>query len=391
MGEGAIKGQETDFISAAPLAKPSSLVGGGHQLPEGDIGTLLTAAPATALKDSANVTIRHTMLAQHPDVKLYTTFRDSGIYFFAHWVLKFIDRNEGLSSLREDVLPWLVKSRWQSDKIARKLGLFDILVTGESSSSDIAGANADTDSNPDTNTIRYDIGSMSSSQTRRPSALAEASYALSARRNSNSRTRRPSAGTTAAERLAPQLTKKQIVPPVIAYLPNSPSCFLRRVDTVHLLTFASLRLAQAEGIVHIDPSANIDPKAYISATDSLIAEKVSIAERVAIKKCVIGPGCSIGKNVKLTGCVLMEGASVAENSKLEGCTVGRRAMIGAKVVLKDCEVAEKFYVDDFTEMKNERFMSGIEEVSEGEFDDGDEGSEGGDEKDDGFHSGDDDE
>ncbi|TGZ84378.1 hypothetical protein EX30DRAFT_354045 [Ascodesmis nigricans] len=342
MGEGAVKGQETDFVAATPLLSPPAI---GTGLPDGDIGTLLTTAPSTSLKGLNEIPIRHSMLAQFPDTKIYATFRDAGIYFLPFWALKFLERNPMLSSLREDVLPWIAKARWQSPKLARKLGITDILAGTEP-----AGPNTENDSN-DVPYQRYDIGSLSSTRSRR--------------------------------------SKNPPIPSIIAYLPSAPSVFMRRVDTVHLYLFTSLHLAKSDptapSALKIDPSANIGERTNITALDCLVAEKASIGDRAVIKKTVIGAGCSIGRGVRLTGCLLMDGASVAENSKLEGCIIGRKANIGAKVSLKDCEVADSFFVDDGTEAKNERFLHAMEQATddeEGESDDGDyEYSESGEETD----------
>ena len=309
MGEGAIKGQETDFVAAAPLTRPSTI---GNEFPDGDVGVLLTTAPTQALKGLNQLPIRHGMMKRHPDVKLYTTFRDAGIYFFPYWVLKFIEKNPKLNSVREDVLPWIAKSRWQNTRLAKKLGLEQIL-NGE------PGANTEMESFEDAQQA-YDVGSMSTARTRRPEDARET-------------------------------FKREDVPPIVAYLPTEQSLFVRRVDTVHLYLFTSLHLAKSDPTlpatqVKIDPTAHIGEKAIVTQIDCLIAEKVSIGERCVIKKSVLGTGVSIGRGARIMGCVLMDGASVAENAKLEGCTIGRKANIGAKVNLKDCEVADGYMVED---------------------------------------------
>jgi translation initiation factor eIF-2B subunit gamma len=307
LGEGAVKGQETDFLAASPIAQPTSL---GAALPSGGLGILLTTAPTQALKDLNQLPIRHSMVKKYPDFKLYSTFRDAGICFFPHWVLKFIDRNPWLNSIREDVLPWLSKSRWQNPRLAQKLGLHDILT----------GSNGEDVDSEETALQEYDVGSMSTTRVRRSSILQETVE----------------------------------IPPVIAYFPNSPSMFMRRVDTVHLYLYTALHLAKSDpsapAPVKIDPSATIAPKAIITAQDCLVGEKSAIGERAVIKKSILGANVTVARGARLIGCLLMDGVEVGENAKLEGCTVGRKAVIGAKASLKDCEVAEGFYVENGGEL-----------------------------------------
>jgi len=301
MGEGAIKGQETDFLITAPVGNPSACSG----LPDGDVGILLTSAPSHALKDISELPLRHGMIKKHPSLTLHSTLRDSGIYFLPHWILKFLDRNPRLNSLREDVLPWLAKARWQNKRLAEKLGLLEILSAG-----------GDTDDTEDPPQEEYDVGSMSTTRKRRPETPAD---------------------TT--------------VPPITTYFPSpSAPLFMRRVDTVHLYHFTCLALAKSDpsqpSVIKIDPSCTLGEKAIVTGMDCLVADRVSIGAKAVVKKSVLGSGCVVGKGARLMGCVLMDGAMVGENVKLEGCTIGRKATVGKKCVLKDCEIEDMFEVED---------------------------------------------
>jgi translation initiation factor eIF-2B subunit gamma len=331
MGEGAMKGQETDLIAAAPVAKPNAV----SNLPDGDVAILLTTAPTQALKGISEIPMRRGMVKKHPDLKLYSTFRDAGIYFFPHWVLKFIEHNPRLNSLREDVLPWLAKARWQNHRLAEKLGLVEILAGG---SEEEAGGDNDSE---EAIGEEYDVGSMSTTRKRR---------------------------STVEQQEAIQ------IPPILTYLPaGSAPFFIRRVDTAHLYLYTSLHLAKSDPLqpstqIKIDPGATIGEKAIVTGADCLVADKVTIGPKAIVKKSVLGHGVTIGRGARLMGCVLMDGAVVEENAKLEGCIVGRKATIGAKSTLKDCEVSEGYFVDPETDAKNDKFIpfTGLEEGAETE-------------------------
>lgn len=342
-GEGAVKGQETDFVALAPMGNAAKAGKVGDSAAAGSLSQLLFTTPGDQMKsDGGGVSLRGSLLRRHPNFQLLGTKRDSGIYFFPYWVLRFIERNPRLNSIREDVLPWWSKACWQPQRLAERLGLLEILQGG------VEGGDDDSE---DGVGERYEVGGMSSTRKRNLSAQAEQNEAerLFASRVPGTAKEAMAIATAASKRGA---GKEQVkVPTITAYLPSAPTAFTRRVDTVHLYLFTSLHLAKTDPSVpstqiKIDPSASIDPKAKVTAFDCLIGDKVSIGEKSLIKRSVLGSGVSIGKGVRLTGCVLMDGASVAEGAKLEGCTIGRKAIVGVKANLKDCEVAEGYVVEE---------------------------------------------
>ncbi|KAL7269445.1 Translation initiation factor eIF-2B subunit gamma [Rhizina undulata] len=341
-GEGAVKGQETDFLALAP--QPYAPSREKLQLP-GKLATLCTTIPTQALKSlttTSELPLRRSLLKKHPNLQILTTHRDSGIYFLPYWILKFIDKNPRMASLREDILPWWAKSCWQNRRLAEKLGLVEIM----------RGSTEDEESEDGVVGERYDVGSMSSTRTAKV-GQSHAPIAFASRVKA-------AAGKEIEE-------EELEIPVVTAYLPTyqtftTPQTFIRRVDTVHLYLFTSIYLAKSDPtqpstLVKIDPSASIDPKAHVTGIDCLVAEKVTVAEKAVVKRSVLGAGVSIGKGARLMGCVLMEGAVVGEGVKLEGCTIGRKAIIGNKAVLKDCEVAEGYSVEEGAEAKSERFVA----------------------------------
>ncbi|KAI5821151.1 hypothetical protein BZA77DRAFT_238887 [Pyronema omphalodes] len=308
-GEGEVKGQETDFlVTSSPR--------------DDETGTLLDLYPNEKIKELVEFPISYKMVEKCPDLTIFDTYRDAGIYFLPHWVLKFIARNPRMSSLHKHILPYLARSRWESRKLAAKLGLTEIL-TG-------ADDNLEDDESEENPSEEHDVGSMSTMRKRRSSNPAK-----------------------------DELVE---IPPITTYMPTkAPSMFMRRVDTTQSYLFTSLYLAKSDpkeqsSTIKIDPSATIGEKANVTGIDCLVAEKVTIGAKAIVKKSVIGAGCTIGNGVRLMGCVLMDGAKVGDNAKLEGCVIGREAVVGAKCALKDCEVAEGFDVDADTEARGEKFV-----------------------------------
>lgn len=262
-------------------------------------------------------------------------------------MLKFIERNPKINSIREDLLPWWSKCCWQNKQLAERLGIIDILTGNEVTAID----------------NRCDVGDMSTTRQRdvkkwtiednheEPQYSAERleEIAKAKRGIVVFPIRMPEPKSSASSAIVPP--SKVTIPSITAYLPAISTAFIRRVDTTQLYLFTSLYLASLEvqSSYRVHPSASIDSKASVSRMDCLIAAKVTIAEKAVIKRCVLGYGVTIAKGAKLLGCVLMDGASVAEGANLEGCVVGCHAVIGVEAKLKDCQVAEGYFVEEESE------------------------------------------
>lgn len=311
----------------------------------GLLNTLLFNLPGQVVKSDSKIPLRRSLLRKYPNYRILSTRRDSGIYFFPFWVLKFINKNKKINSIREDLLPWWSKCCWQNKRLAEKLGLIDILTGSKDAVADEwydVGGMSTTRKRPIENwTIENDSRGPSKSSAKITEDIGKAKKGTMVLPIGIPI---PESNTSSVFTPQTEIT----IPLITAYLPVPSAAFIRRVDTIQLYLFTSLYFAGPSVPSSREPhvSASIDPKASVSRTDCLIAAKVSIAEKAVIKRSVLGHGVSIGKGARLLGCVLMDGASVAEGANLEGCLVGRHAVIGAGSKLKDCQVAEGFFVGE---------------------------------------------
>jgi translation initiation factor eIF-2B subunit gamma len=308
--ETPIKGQETDFIATvalppSPSERPTkeSLI---HSLSK-----LVYSMPKNSLKDIVDeregFPLRHSLITQHPRVRLRTTHRDAHIYIFPHWVMDFVSQNDNLDSIGEDVLGWWAKATWQKG-LDEKLGLRELM----------GGKSTDMKSSRD--------------DFERPSTE----------------------GSTAR-------SQPSIVPPMLAYVqtPEPSAPLIRRVDTAQLLLQTSLRLAklpsiEEAGFESSSPFAHprkvsypegLAPKTNISQVDTLLADNVTVAQKSTIKESCIGASCQIGEGAKILQCLLMDDVIVGKNCKLTRCVVGRRVKISDNCTLTDCEVQENLLVE----------------------------------------------
>lgn len=339
-GEDAIKKEETDFIMTAPPKKPIT-----PQIPvsiQQSTSQLLTAMPTDSFKDiidsRKSYQIRHGALRKFGRVNIHTSYRDSHVYLFPQWAIKFM-QNERYDSIGEDVVGWWSKSTWQP-ALAEKLGLREILhrdsaqlLEGDSMEDSVQMVDE-----VDTSAIDY-----SSTATRTPA--------------------RDLIKDVTAETQTPLF-----VPPIMAYIheskPSSP--LVKRVDTTRALLAISLKIAKLAAVNTADKGAPVSPLAHnqkiahpdsipkmtrVEADTCLLAENVTVGEKCGIKESVIGAGCTIGTGVKLIKCLLMEDVIIGDNATLSNCVLGRRCKIEGgprggdeRTELDECEIQGGYVV-----------------------------------------------
>jgi len=363
-GEGGAKGEETDLLITAPLPQP--LV----PPPEGSIQSHMSKAVyATTTDTLGDITeeksgfpIRHGLIRKHGRIRMLTNHRDAHAYFFPHWVLDFIKRNEKFDSINEDVVGWWAKASWQVG-LADKLGIHDIF--------------DDTD-----DTKGGEMGSIPSDTIEDEIDLA----ALSTTYTSTLRPKSSNSSPVTSQSPTTSPTRTQI-PPMLAYVHPSapPTPLIRRVDTPALLLSTSLYIAALQPsnpnatpspYTHPSPYGtpiSIAPQTTITNSDSLLGPNTTIETHAIIKATVIGANCHIKKGARLTRCLLMDEVVVGEKTQMTGCIIGKRARVEGACVLSECEVQPRYVVPEITEAKGEKFMvSGLDDIDDEEMGEGDE-------------------
>ena len=335
-----VKGEETDFVAVAP--PPKSGVAPRKASLTSSLAPLVAAMPTDSLKDvmeeEKGLQIRHSLIMQHPRVRMLTSYRDAHIYIFPRWVLDFVEENDQMETIGEDLVGWWAKAWWQPG-LPSKLGIGEVLrpvktqKATESPSQEVESLEDEGDEKEDalSRPIRASDASVAEDDDERVDSTAE-------------------------------------IPPVFAYLHSSKGDnkpMIRRVDTTPLLLAVSLQLAKLPSIeeagADATPFAHPKKLAYpegrrskttVTTADTLVAENVTIEEKVSIKECVVGANCQISEGSKLFQCVLMEGVVVEKGCKLTKCVLGKRSVIGAGSVLTECEVQENLLVESQSKLSS---------------------------------------
>ncbi|KAI9594461.1 nucleotide-diphospho-sugar transferase, partial [Syncephalis fuscata] len=253
---------------------------------------------STAEESRTEMQIRATMMWKYPRVRLYANLLDAHVYIFKRWVLDYLADQPRITSLREDLLPALVKMQWKRGRAERDGVLEYAVLTAD----DKTALNLSTTIN-----------------VNEEKAVEICCYAIVCRTN---------------------------------------ACMTGRANTIP--TYSELNrhmtkvCATNAASTRVHASAEIDAKTQIGP-DSLVGEGTRMDERCSVKRSVIGGHCQIGKNVKIVNSILMDNVSLEDNVKLDGCVICQNGKVLERATLKDCTVGahvvvpseSKYYTNPF--------------------------------------------
>ncbi|WVF69850.1 hypothetical protein IAT40_004631 [Kwoniella sp. CBS 6097] len=366
---------------------------------------LLLIQPLEGMED--DLELRSALINSHPTLSLTTRLSDAHIYVLRRTVLDLLStrRSKDLDSMREQVIPWLIKGGWQKGLGQRWAPILNppqkdpfTAALARSTTSDPTSSAFSTIS-PESSPHYSHVPLPSSNRT--PISASTESNGSNSMQNSMlidpeepvKMTQKKdvigwkckvivSAPQPIAAPAAPpkgsgkhqQQNKEKTPPAEPDYLIRSNTLagywelnrrFLKTLAGSAKATFSgntNANATRAAGLTSDEapgPAPAISPAAQISP-DSLIGEGTRVGERASIKKCIIGRHCVIGKNAKLTGCVLWDFVTVEENTRIENTIICSNARIGEKSQIKDCEFGTGFEAKPGAVLKGERLVAGQE-------------------------------
>ncbi len=102
----------------------------------------------------------------------------------------------------------------------------------------------------------------------------------------------------------------------------------------------------------VAPGAEVGAKTQIG-TDSMIGEHGQVGEKSSVKRSVIGNYVQVGRNVKISNSIIMDYVQIEDNCKIEGCIIAFKGIVREKCHLKDCDVGYEHVVERETTAKGE--------------------------------------
>ncbi|KAB1227446.1 Translation initiation factor eIF-2B subunit gamma [Morella rubra] len=102
----------------------------------------------------------------------------------------------------------------------------------------------------------------------------------------------------------------------------------------------------------IHPSAELGAKTTVGP-HCMLGEGSQMGDKCSVKRSVIGRHCRIGSNVKVANSVIMNHVTIGDGCSIQGSVICSNVQVQERVVLKDCQVGAGFVVTAGSECKGE--------------------------------------
>ncbi|XP_010420756.1 PREDICTED: translation initiation factor eIF-2B subunit gamma [Camelina sativa] len=318
----------TVMLCAQPVSGPSESGGSGGKdktkkpACEDIVGLdswkqfLLYIAKGTEIKKDTRV--NKSILCAAGKMELRSDLMDSHIYAFKRSVLQeVLDQKPAFRSLKQDVLPYLVRTQLRSD------------VSSDQN-------NVEENGNGKNN--------MQNNEVVLSQVLSNASL--------------PSFHQVYESGLDSRKTHKCCV-----YIADESKYFVRLNsiqafmdvnrdvigDANHLSGYS---FSAHHNIVH--PSAELGSKTTVGP-HCMLGEGSQVGDKCSVKRSVIGRHCRIGSNVKIVNSVVMDHATIGDGCSIQGSVICSNAQLQERVTLRDCQVEAGYIVCAGGEHKGETF------------------------------------
>ncbi|CED85578.1 Translation initiation factor 2B, gamma subunit (eIF-2Bgamma/GCD1) [Phaffia rhodozyma] len=304
------------------------------------------------------IELRMSLLWKYPRMTLTTKLLDSHVYVFKHSVLELLTMYPQIESIREELVPWLVKGGYQT-RLAQawksalnptpnplRLSLqhsTSFLPPSISSPSTIPPSGRSTEESLSQSLASLQIQPSHDEDDNEEESTSEEEDGRGGRKEDK----------VGGGKVGCGVVVWKLEDGFVARANTLPTYFELNRQFVKNLAIQSTMLPP--GALPSNSSL-IDARAQIS-TDSLVGASTRVGERTNVKKSVVGRHCVIGRNVKILGCVIMDFVTIGDGVKLENCILSQRCTVEDKSDLRDCEVGGQFTVLAESKVKNEKLAN----------------------------------
>ncbi|XP_069769182.1 translation initiation factor eIF2B subunit gamma-like, partial [Narcine bancroftii] len=235
----------------------------------------------------------------HPRVHIKTALVDAHLYCLKKWVLDFLVENKSFTSIRGELIPYLVRKQFASPN------------TAQLSKDDV---NEDLKITPKPKDIFSYV---------KEDDLLNLAREKSFWNDHHGDMCDPYHGTKLR-------CYVHIMEGGMCYRVNSLPSYIEANRQAPKFLSA---LSQEETLIH--PWAQITDT-YMVGADCMIGSFTEVAEKSSIKRSIIGASCTIKEKVKITNSVIMDYVIIEEGCCIQGSVICSRAVIEKGADLKDC-------------------------------------------------------
>uniref|UniRef100_A0A8B9LZP7 Translation initiation factor eIF2B subunit gamma n=1 Tax=Astyanax mexicanus TaxID=7994 RepID=A0A8B9LZP7_ASTMX len=263
--------------------------------------------------------IKKSVMRKHPRMHIRTGLLDAHLYCLKRSVVDFLVENKSISSLRGELVPFLVRKQFSKTSISRR----------EEDHSD------QNQKRKDATAALGTIPSPNLSQHNSSALLQLASERSCWNDHSGDMSEAYHGGRLRC----------------YAHIMQEGTCY--RVNTLTSYVEAN-RVAPKlfeEAAVH--PSAVISERSQVGG-DSIIGASCHIADKTSIKRSTIGASTIVKEKVKITNSIIMNSVTIEEGCNIQGSVICNNAVIGRGADIKYCLVGSGQRIEAEVLLKNPR-------------------------------------
>ncbi|CAN1250018.1 Translation initiation factor eIF-2B subunit gamma, partial [Linum perenne] len=261
---------------------------------------------ATGVEVDKDVRISKRFLRAVGQMDIQADLMDAHMYAFKRAALQdVLERKEEFQSLRQDVLPYLVRTQLKSDILlngspqSEENG--DEVTTSQSNQTIVSQilSNASTPGFHEVHELRHN-GSTPVQKTHKCCAHIASNGKYCARLNS-----------------------------IQAF------CDINRDVTGEANHLSGYTFSAHNNVIH--PTAQLGSKTTVGP-HCILGEGTQMGDKCSVKRSVIGRHCRIGSNVKIVNSIVMDHATIGDGCSIQGSVISSNIQFQERVVLKDCQV-----------------------------------------------------
>lgn len=291
-----------DFVTPGPKNK---------QKPETDLigidnetGRLIFLASASDFEETINIS--QTLLKKHTSFTVHSKLMDAHLYVINKWVLDFLVQNKSFSTLKGELLPYIVSKQLSKP---RKQSLDD----------------------KNTSIVRVN--------------LKEDIFHFAVEKPLDELIRRMSAYNDHSTDLEDAYHKDVIR----CYAHIVDGKFGLRANTIQMYHFANTKILEWWSIGDSEQSRlpNVSNTATINSTqlqNCCVDDNAFIDEKTSLKESHIGPSAKVESKTRISDSVVMENATIKQRCVIRNCILCNGCVIEEGTELKDCVVGPQHLV-----------------------------------------------
>ncbi|XP_076927791.1 uncharacterized protein LOC143591484 [Bidens hawaiensis] len=324
----------TALFCAAPVSgPPESASSGGkdktkkpvrHNIVGLDFTQQFLLYIAAGMEIEKDIKVQKSILRAVGKMEIHADLMDAHLYAFKRSVLQqVLNQKQSFKSLKQDVLPYLVKSQLRSE----------ILLNGAQAEENGNGNENDNYNNTDKVMLSQLLANASTPSFHEVYALGPNGFSPNERK-----THKCCVYIANKTKYCARLNSVQ------AY-----SDINRDVigDASHL---SGCSFSVHNNVIH--PSAVLGSKTTVGP-QCMLGEGSQMGDKCSVKRSVIGRHCRIGSNVKIVNSVIMNHATIGDGCSIQGSIISSNVQLQERAVIKDCQIGAGFVVTAGKEYKGE--------------------------------------